>query len=289
MSLDVKDSDEDYEKTTEYAPEEGKGESIRTNASTAEPHPMAKRGGNIVVDVEAQVSLPHGDSPPLILTESRNALPNPNLVSWDSPDDPENPLNWPSWLRWTLIILVSGAAFTSGLASSMFAPSVPTLMEEFHATNSALGTFVVTIFVLGMAAGPVVFGPMSELYGRLPIQHIGNVGLLVMTIACAVCTTFEMMIGFRLVQGIFGAVPLTNGGALIADMVRQERRGRAMGFYTIGVLLAPVVGPVAGGFLSEAKGWRWNFWLLAILVWLSDVTDASSAAKNRRLSRTFAD
>ncbi|KAF2492864.1 MFS general substrate transporter [Lophium mytilinum] len=209
--------------------------------------------------------MPLGDSPPIILTESHASRHDPNLVTWDSPEDPQNPLNWPSSTRWTLIVLVSAAAFTSGLASSMFAPAVPTLMEEFNTTNQALGTFVVTIYVLGMAAGPIVFGPFAELYGRMIIQHIGNIGLLVMTIACAVSSSFEMMIGFRLVQGIFGAVPLTNGGALIADMVRQERRGRAMGFYTVGVLLAPVVGPVAGGFLSQAKGWRWTFWLLAIL------------------------
>lgn len=205
-------------------------------------------------------------SPPLILTESRPTPHDPNLVTWDGASDPQNPLNWPSWLRWTLITLVSLAAFTSGLASTMFAPAAPALMADFHASNAALGTFVVTIFVLGMATGPIVFGPLFELYGRLPVQHIGNLGLLVMIIACAVSSSFEMMIGFRLAQGIFGAVPLTNGGVLIADLVTQERRGRAMGFYTIGVSLAPVVGPTAGGFLAEARGWRWVFWCLAIVV-----------------------
>ena len=71
-----------------------------------------------------------------------------NINSWDFPGDPSNPQNWPSWLRWTLISLVSAMTFMVILSSSMFAPGVPALMVEFYSTNSALGSFVVTTFVL---------------------------------------------------------------------------------------------------------------------------------------------
>jgi len=177
-----------------------------------------------------------------------------NIVDWDGPDDPENPMNWPSLKRWTHIMLVSAANFLTGIASSMFAPGVPALMEEFKSTNSSLASFVVTIFVLGLATGPIVFAPLSEIYGRLYIQHTGLVGFLVFTIACGVSSNLNMLIGFRLMQGIFGSVPLTNAGGVIADMVRQEVRGFAMAMFTLGVLLGPVIGPVSGGFLSAAKG-----------------------------------
>lgn len=73
-----------------------------------------------------------------------------HLVTWDSPSDPENPLNWPGWLRWTLICLVSTVNIMAGLSSSMFAPGVPSVMEEFKSDNQALGSLVVTIFVLGL-------------------------------------------------------------------------------------------------------------------------------------------
>lgn len=177
-----------------------------------------------------------------------------NIVDWEGPDDPENPMNWSSLKRWTHIMLVSAANFLSGIASSMFAPGVPALMEEFNSTNTILASFVVTIFVLGLATGPIVFAPLSEIYGRLYMQHLGLVGFLVFTIACGVSSNLNMLIGFRLMQGIFGSVPLTNAGAVIADMVRQEVRGFAMAIFTLGVLLGPVIGPVSGGFLSAAKG-----------------------------------
>ena len=77
---------------------------------------------------------------------------------------------------------------------------------------------------------------------------------------------FRSLIGMRLLQGIFAAVPLTNGGAIVADMVRQEERGFAMAMLTLGVLMGPVIGPVTGGFLAAAKGWRWVFWIIAIVV-----------------------
>jgi len=189
-----------------------------------------------------------------------------NFVTWDSPSDPENPTNFPTWLRWTLIYLVSAITFMAGLSSSMFAPSVPALMKEFGSENQILGSFVVTIFVLGLGSGPFVFAPLSELYGRSSVQHVGSFGFLAFTIACARSTSLEMLIIMRLFQGIFAAVPLTQGGGIIADMVRQEERGFAMAMFTMGTLLGPVVGPVSGSFLGAAMGWRWVFYVIAMAV-----------------------
>jgi MFS family permease len=70
----------------------------------------------------------------------------------------------------------------------------------------------------------------------------------------------------RLLQGIFAAVPLSMGGAVIADMVKQEEREFALSMFTMGILLGSIVGPVCGGFLAAAKRWRWVFWVIAIIV-----------------------
>ena len=119
-------------------------------------------------------------------------------------------------------------------------------MREFNSSNDVLATFVVSIYVLGLGFGPSFFAPLSEIYGRLPVQHVGNIGFLCFTIACALATDLNMLIGFRLVQGIFAAVPLTNGGGIIADMVRQEERGFALSMFTLGLLTGPVIGPLIG-------------------------------------------
>lgn len=206
---------------------------------------------------------------------------DPNIVGWDGPDDPLNPLNFSSWLKTLNTALVSGICFVTPLASSMFAPGVPELMEEFKSTNVLLASFVVSVYVLGFAFGPLFLAPLSEIYGRLPIYHICNFGFLAFTIACALATNLNMLIGFRFLEGIFGSAPLTNGGGTIADLFVQEKRGRAMSTFAMGPIVGPIskypylkgkysiltsiVGPVAGGFLSQSKGWRWVFWVLAMV------------------------
>jgi multidrug resistance protein len=138
-------------------------------------------------------------------------------------------------------------------------------MREFKSTNTELATIVVSIYVLGFAAGPMALAPLSEMYGRVPIYHVCNVGFLIFNIACAVSSNLNMLIGFRFLAGVFGSAPLTNGGGTIADCIRQEKRGAAMAAFVIGPLLGPVIGPLAGGYLAEAKGWRWVFWVLSML------------------------
>lgn len=140
---------------------------------------------------------------------------DPNLVSWDGPDDPANPINFSSSLKLLNIGLVSAICFVTPLASSMFAPGVPELMAEFRSRSTELGSFVVSVYVLGFAVGPLMFAPLSELYGRVPIYHVCNVCFLAFTIACAVATDLNMMIVFRFFAGVFGSAPLTNGKHLV--------------------------------------------------------------------------
>jgi multidrug resistance protein len=121
-----------------------------------------------------------------------------NIVSWDDSSYPENPMNWPSWRRWVLINLVSVITLMAGLSSSMLAAGVPALMVEFHSDNQTLASFVVTVFVLGFATGPLWFAPLSELYGRTIVQHTGCIGFVIFSIACALSTSLNMLIGMRL-------------------------------------------------------------------------------------------
>jgi MFS family permease len=80
-----------------------------------------------------------------------------------------------------------------------------------------------------------------------------------------------MLLGKRFLQGTSASASLTNGGAIIAKMVRQEERGFAVSMYTLGILLGHSVGPAAGWFLAAAKGWRWVFWPTSIVVNLAPV------------------
>ncbi|GAB1318245.1 Trichosetin biosynthesis cluster MFS transporter [Madurella fahalii] len=190
---------------------------------------------------------------------------DPLVVDWDGPDDRSNPRNWSSASQMTHVLLVSTFTLYSNLAATMFAPGAEALIEEFHVSNSVLATLTVTIYVLGFSLGPLVLAPMSELYGRLPIYHLSNAFYLAFTIGCALSTDIAMFLVFRFICGCAASVPMTVGGGTVADLIPENKRGRAMALYGMGPLLGPVVGPIIGGFVTQSIGWRWTFWLITIL------------------------
>ena len=210
-----------------------------------------------IADVEKQ-------GPTIISTEK--PAQDPHLVDFSGLDDPYSAQSWTVRKKWGQVAVLSLMTFITPLASSMFAPGVPQVLADFHSSNMLLSSFVVSVYVLGYAVGPLVIAPLSELYGRVPLYHVTNGSFVVLTVACALSTNLNMLIGFRFLAGCAGSSVLTMGGGTIGDMFKQDERGGAMAIWSIGPLIGPVIGPVAGGFLSEAKGWRWVFWVLAIAV-----------------------
>jgi MFS family permease len=140
-------------------------------------------------------------------------------VGWGGPNNPENPMNWPIWLKVLNVGLISSLTFVTPLASSMFAPGVPQVMKDFSSNDDLLADFVVSVYVLGFALGPMFLAPMSELYGRLWIYHASNVGFIVFSVLCAKSSTIGMLTACRFFQGVFGAAPVTNGGVIYLTLL----------------------------------------------------------------------
>lgn len=128
-------------------------------------------------------------------------------------------------------------AGSRAMASTVFAPGVPLLMQEFHSDSDQLASFTISVYVIGFCIGPLVLSPLSELYGRSPIMHASNVFFFIFTIACAVSSNLAMFIIFRLLMGISGCPPLTLGGGTIADLQPPDKRGMALSVWTMGPLL----------------------------------------------------
>ena len=133
----------------------------------------------------------------------------------------------------------------------MFAPGLSQVAREFHSTNASLASFTVTIYILGYAVGPLFMGPLSELYGRLPVYHVSNTLFVVFTVACALSTNLGMLIAFRFLDGCVGSTPLVLGGGTITDMITQQKRGGVMAIWAMGPLLGPVIGPVSSSVLFK--------------------------------------
>jgi multidrug resistance protein len=197
-------------------------------------------------------------------TQGQDEPQDPNIVYWSGPNDPENPQNWTPKKKWGIIASLAAITLITPLASSFFAPGVPQVLRAFNETSNVIAAFVVSVYILGFAIGPLIIAPMSELYGRNLLYNICNLLFVTFNIGCALSTSMGMLIAFRLLAGCAGSAPLTLGGGTIADMFPAEQRAGAMAIWSLGPLLGPVIGPVCGGFLVEAKSWPWVFYILAI-------------------------
>jgi multidrug resistance protein len=129
-----------------------------------------------------------------------------------------------------------------------------------------LATFVVSVYILGFAFGPLIVAPLSEYSGRTIVYNTCNVLFLIFNIASAVAPNLASLVVFRFLCGVAGVTPTTIGSGTIADFMPAETRGKAMALWSLGPLFGPVIGPIAGGYLVEATSWRWVFWVLSIVV-----------------------
>ncbi|KAI3556005.1 hypothetical protein CABS03_09624 [Colletotrichum abscissum] len=237
-------------------PEAEKLPITETSSSAASPN---LRGD----DEEATIAEPNANSVNTVVDDAAEPE-NEFSVWWADDQDPENPMNWSKSRKLGIIATLSFITFLTPLASSMFAPGIPQVMAEFGESDDSIATFVVSVFVLGFALGPLIISPLSELYGRVYIYHVCNALFVVFSAACGLATNIDMLIAFRFLAGFSGVAVITCGAGSIADMMPVEKRGFYISIWSLGPLLGPVVGPVCAGFLVEAKGWRWVFWIITI-------------------------
>ncbi|GFF46456.1 uncharacterized transporter mfs2 [Aspergillus lentulus] len=194
---------------------------------------------------------------------------DPYVVTW-IPDDPRNPMNFTEARKWSYTILVAIATLAVTLVSSAYTGGVEEIQQEFG-IGSEVATLGVSLFVLGFAIGPLLWAPLSELFGR-QILFIGTYALLTAFNAgmCGSKNAWTLIV-LRFLAGSFGSSPLTNAGGVIADMFPAKQRGMAMTLFASAPFLGPVIGPIIGGFLGMTEGWKWVMGFLAIFsgaVWI---------------------
>ncbi|KAG8808115.1 hypothetical protein FRC17_004124 [Serendipita sp. 399] len=191
---------------------------------------------------------------PVMSTESRygrgqGTKEDPYIVEWDTDDD-EDPYNWPKSRKWLLTYQLAFGAFCATFGSSSYSGAVNRARKELHMTT-AVAILPISIYVLGFALGPLIFAPLSEVYGRIP---------------CALAPNPTVLILFRFLAGTFGSSPLANAGGAIADIWNASERGVATTLYSSGPWFGPIIGPLVGGFLIETPpGWRMVFWIVFIV------------------------
>jgi len=119
--------------------------------------------------------------------------------------------------------------------------------------------------VFGLTPTSRVFAPCSELFGRKPVYVITIALAVIFEIPCAVAKNIGTLLVCRLIDGIAFSAPMTLVGGTLADLWRNEERGVPMAFFSAAPFVGPAIGPLAGGFLGVAAGWRWLYWIQLIL------------------------
>jgi multidrug resistance protein len=113
--------------------------------------------------------------------------------------------------------------------------------------------------------GPMIFAPLSEMVGRRPV-YVGTLLIAVIfEIPCAVAPNIGTLIVCRAIDGIAFSAPMTLVGGTLSDLWRNEERGVPMAAFSAAPFVGPAIGPLVGGFLYDAAGWRWLYWIQLII------------------------
>ncbi|MBY6107462.1 Bcr/CflA family multidrug efflux MFS transporter [Ferrimonas balearica] len=163
-----------------------------------------------------------------------------------------------------LIALLGALAGLTPLAIDMYLPSIPTMAGEFSVPVEVM-QYTVSFYLLGFAFGQLLYGPLTDSLGRMPIL-MGGLGLFALaSVACALAQTVEQLIVARVLQAAGGAAGSVIVMALLRDLFERDQFARAMSFGMLVMNLAPLAAPVLGGYLLLFFGWHSIFWVLAIV------------------------
>ena len=122
----------------------------------------------------------------------------------------------------------------------MCAPGIREIEADLNIASSVASTLAVTLYVLGLAIGPMFISPLSEIFGRVPIYHGANVMFVAFILGNALSRSLAQFLVFRFLSGCAGGTPMALGGGTIADITTIQKRAVAMALFSLGPLAGPV-------------------------------------------------
>ena len=185
----------------------------------------------------------------------------PTAQDWNGPDDPENPINWPFALRVYTTTIPALYNFTVTLGSSIYAPSVDAVTKRFD-ISTTVALLGLSLYVLGLAFGPVLAAPLSETFGRRAVYLITLPLAALFTLGAGFSQNFASLAVCRFFAGFLGAPSLAVGAGTNADLWPPVHRAVPSALFLLAPFAGPVVGPIIGGYAAENKGWRWSQWII---------------------------
>jgi DHA1 family bicyclomycin/chloramphenicol resistance-like MFS transporter len=154
----------------------------------------------------------------------------------------------------TLATLVMVCAVAPA-STNIVMPALPAIQAEFGVATST-SQLIVSLSILCVAVSTLVYGPLSDRYGRRPVLLVGMALFLLGSVVCAVAPTIGVLIAARVVQAVGGAAGLVLTRAIVRDMFDRESTARVLAYLTMAMVIAPMLSPLAGGVLTDMVSWR---------------------------------
>ncbi|MEP7156051.1 MAG: DHA2 family efflux MFS transporter permease subunit [Betaproteobacteria bacterium] len=162
--------------------------------------------------------------------------------------------------RLYITLAVMSATVMQVLDTTIVNVALPHMSGELGATSDSI-SWVLTSYIVAASIFMPLTGYLSDRLGRRRYLMISIGGFVIASVLCGLSNSLAGMVGFRILQGVFGAslVPLSQ--SIMIDTYPIDERGKAMAIWGMGVMVAPVLGPTLGGYLTEIISWRWTFFI----------------------------
>ncbi len=170
------------------------------------------------------------------------------VVEFDGVDDPRHAQNWPMTRKLLIGAILAFDALSASMGSSIFSAATSGVVRAFG-ISAEVATLGTSLFVLGYAFGPIIWAPMSELYGRRLPLVVAGFGFPIFAIATATAPNVQTIMIGRFFGGLFGSCPLTVVAAAFADMFNNAQRGLAIAVFSATVFMGPLLAPFVSLFL----------------------------------------
>ncbi|KAJ1658444.1 hypothetical protein IWQ61_002310 [Dispira simplex] len=169
-----------------------------------------------------------------------------------------------------MVVTVSLCSMLSSFAATVFLPALRNVVEDLDSSLSRIN-ITISVFLVGSGIAPMVWGPIADQFGRRYPYSLGSLVGTVASVGCALANSDSLLIAMRFFQSFGGSSTTVVGAGTISDIYEPHQRGSAMGWYYSGQMLGPTLGTIIGGYVAESLGWRWTFWLTAIIYGISFV------------------
>ncbi|MGD9811699.1 MAG: multidrug effflux MFS transporter [Sphingobium sp.] len=196
------------------------------------------------------------------------------------------------------ITIMAGLMALQALSIDTMLPALPDIGRDLAIPTANDRQAIILFFFVGIGTGALVFGPLSDRFGRRPVLILSVTMMLVATIMCALAPSFPVLLGARLVAGFFGASCRVVTISIVRDCFRGDPMARIMSLILIVFIIVPAIAPSLGQVVLLVAPWRAIFALLAVLVAIMAIWAAlrlpetlhpenRTAAGARELGRTF--